>query len=226
MAVVPPMATVGGIGIAITKRFFPFNLFAWICVAIGLGLFSTLTPSSSAAAQYGFQVLTAVGGGIIFPGRVIAVQTPQKNEDDIPIATTLISFFTSLGQSFGLGIGSTIFQNAWSVQVNHQIAKGALSALYRVSAKDAESESLLFSTFPENVRNTYGTVVSESLKALWITLASLATTACLVTLLQKNLSTAEPSKKTGYSVAIIDENKVGQGQLNINESASNADLIV
>ncbi|KAH8816680.1 MFS multidrug transporter [Xylogone sp. PMI_703] len=208
MAVVPPMATVCGIGIAITKRFFHFNLFAWICVAIGLGLFATLTPSTPRAAQYGFQIITAVGGGFLFPGRVIAVQAPQKDQGDIPIATTMVSFFTSLGEAFGLGIGSTIFQNAWTVQVNRQIANGAIREPYIVLASNAVRDSLLFSSFPLGTRDAYGTVISGSLRVLWITLAGLSASACLITLLQKNLSTAKPSEDSESSVVGEDENSI------------------
>ncbi|RFU26452.1 hypothetical protein B7463_g9877, partial [Scytalidium lignicola] len=199
LLVVAPMATVGGLGMAFTKRFFPFNLFAWICITSSVGLFATLTPSSPLAAQYDFQILTAMGSGIIYPGRVMAVQTPQRVQGDIPIASTLVSFFAALGQSFGLGIGSTVFQNAWTAQVDRHIANGALSEAYRVLAQDAKSESLLFPTFPENVGNAYGTVVSGSLRVLWITLAGLAASACLLTLLQRNLSTARPLPEDGNS---------------------------
>lgn len=190
MAVVPPVAAAAGVGIALTKRFVPFNLAAWIILPIGLGLFSTLDANSTHGAQFGYQTLTAIGGGIVFSGRLLAVQAPQRRAEDIPMATTLVSLFTSLGQSFGLGIGGTIFQNSWNAELDKQIALGRLQGAEIILARDVENAALLIRRLPEGVQEAYAIIVSKSLRVLWITLAALAVSACLATTFQRNLSTA------------------------------------
>jgi len=188
MAVVPPPAAVAGVGIAIAKRFMPFNLVAWIILPVGLGLFSTLDRTSSQGAKIGYQAFVAIGGSIGFSGRLLAVQTPQKRLEDIPMTKTLVSFFTSLGQSFGLAIGGTIFQNDRTKNVNKQIASGRLQAADLILSRNVEDSALLIRKLLDDVQAVYAHIVSESLRLLWITLAALATSAFLVTLLQKNLS--------------------------------------
>jgi hypothetical protein len=180
---------------AVTKRFQPFNLVAWILMTAGVGAFATLTRSSPSAAAYGFQALLAIGGGIIFPGRIFAAQAPQTEDDDVPIATTMVSFFTSLGQAFGLGIGGTIFQNRWTEMVHQQILAGTIPEKYVIPARDVESLALELASFPMDVQIAYQTVVSGSLRVLWITLAALSATAFLATLAQRNLSLSRPQQR-------------------------------
>lgn len=211
---VPPVAAAAGVGIALTKRFMPFNLVACIILPIGLGLFSTLDAKSTQGEQYGYQSLTAIGGGIIFSGRLLAVQAPQRRAEDIPMATTLVSLFTSLGQSFGLGIGGTIFQNAWNAELDKQVALGRLRGTEIISARDAENAALLIRRLPEEARSAYAIIVSQSLRVLWITLAALAASACLATVFQRNLSTAaqQPHVKGNdtKNERLVDE--LGSGQ--------------
>jgi len=94
------------------KRFQKLLCFAWVLVVIGLALVSTLRVDSSLSAAYGFQIIAALGGGIILPGRLLAVQSSQ-NDDDVAMATTLVTFMLSLGQAFGVGVGGSVFQNRW-----------------------------------------------------------------------------------------------------------------
>jgi hypothetical protein len=121
---------------------------------------------------------------------LLAVQTPQKVEEDIPIATTLVSFFTALGQSVGIALGGTIFQNLWTTEVNKLISMGELQPSDRILAKDAEGAALRLWRAPTSIQAAYAGVVSKSLRAVWLTLMALALSAFLATLLQRNLSTA------------------------------------
>jgi hypothetical protein len=202
MVTVTTVAGVGGIILSLTKRFMPFNVLAWTLLSVGLGLTSTLDENSSRPAQYGFQVIMAIGGGIIFTGRLLAVQTPQKVAEDIPIATTLVSFFTSFGQSIGIALGGTIFQNVWTTKVNKLISKGGLQPSDRISAKDVEGAALGLRKAPSSIQAAYAVVVSESLKAVWLTLMALSTSAFLATLLQRNLSTANLAKPSDECIEV------------------------
>ena len=165
MAVVPPLAAAADIAIVDTKRFKPFNVAAWIILPIGLGLFSTLNQNSSRTAQAGYQSLTAVGGGIVFAGRLLAVQAPQKRSEDIPMATTLVSLFKSLGQTFGLAIGGNIFENSWTGEVKRQVASGNLREIV-IFARNAEIAALLIRKLTKEVQAVYAIVVSKSLRLL------------------------------------------------------------
>lgn len=67
-------------------------------------------PDSNGGVLYGLRVFSSVGGGLLFPTPVFAAQVNQRNQD-IAIATSLIAFFRSVGQTFGVAIGGVILQN-------------------------------------------------------------------------------------------------------------------
>lgn len=217
MAVVPPLAAAAGVAIAVTRRFKPFNLIAWIILPIGLGLFSTLDHDSSHAAQAGYQSFTAIGGGIVFSGRLLAVQAPQKRPEDTPMVTTLISLFTSLGQAFGLAVGGTVFENCWTSEVERHVALGNLQKADVILARNAESAALQVRLLSIDAQIVYADVVSQSLRVLWITLAALATSAFLATLFQRNLTTVSPAHQIDYGED--DSAQIAQLDISLLESA-------
>jgi hypothetical protein len=61
-----PVAAVGG-GIIISKmqRFRTVNSIAWLLVTIGFSLMTQLKIDSHKGIQYGFQVIQAIGGGMV-----------------------------------------------------------------------------------------------------------------------------------------------------------------
>jgi hypothetical protein len=61
-----PIAAVGG-GIIISKmqRFRTVNSIAWLLVTIGFSLMTQLKINSHKGIQYGFQVIQAIGGGMV-----------------------------------------------------------------------------------------------------------------------------------------------------------------
>ncbi|KAF2186648.1 MFS general substrate transporter [Zopfia rhizophila CBS 207.26] len=190
IATIPFCAAVFGIVMAITKHYKYFNVFAWISLSIGIGLLALLTPNISLGKAYGYQIVLAIGGGIIFPGRILAVQVSNKDED-VAIATTMVSFFTSLGEAFGVGVGGSIFQNRWEALTNSYVQSGILPEEYRIGNHAAEGAAESIKQFPEGIQAVYREVMTGSLRTLWITFAVFSAVAFFVSLGQRNLSLAE-----------------------------------
>lgn len=137
--------------------------------------------------QFGFQVLYGIGGGILFPGRLCAMQASQL-DTDAPMATVLNSLATSLGQAFGVGIGATILQNVWGTKVAQSSAAGLIPAQYILSKFQAEQAGSLISMFPDAVQDVYRLIMADVIDALFIALAGFSGLALVGSLFSRNLS--------------------------------------
>jgi len=146
-----------------------------------------LHVNSNKAMKYGFQVIYALGGGVLFPGRLCAVQASQQ-DSDVPMATALISFCTSLGQAFGVGIGGVIFQNHWTAQLASAMQSHSFSPNEIITYREAEQTSQLIKNFPVEIQEIYRAIMANVIDTLFIVLATLSGVAFLVSLTSRNLS--------------------------------------
>jgi MFS family permease len=178
---------VSGFIFARIKRFQKLMWAAWSLVVIGTALLSTLRPNSSPAQQYGYQIIGALGGGIILPGRVLSVQAAQKPED-VAMATTVVAFMLSMGQAFGIGVGGTIIQNRWDTLVNQALAARELIPKFKITSSDFEAAWKITSAFPAQYRQVYQDITAESMSTMFIFCASCAGVGLLTSLLSKDLS--------------------------------------
>lgn len=62
---VPVTAILGGLFITHLQRFKFVNSAAWVLVTVGFALMTQLRVESSKAKQYGFQVIYALGAGVV-----------------------------------------------------------------------------------------------------------------------------------------------------------------
>jgi hypothetical protein len=194
------------------KQFKWINTIAAAALTIGFSLMSTLTTTTMAANITGFQIISGIGGGILFPGRLMAVQALQKGED-VAIATALVSFFTSFGQSFGVAIGGAVFQNRWDMEVAKRVSQGGIAPEFLISSKNAEQTAAIIKAFPENVREVYRVVMASTVSVIWIVVASFAGLAVLASLGMRDISLEKNVKTT---------EKIDSGVESLDESASGA----
>lgn len=203
-ATIPPAAAVAGFLIAKAQSFRMINSIALVLLTLGFGFTSLLRPESNKGMQLGFQILYGIGGGILFPGRQIAIQASQKDED-VPMATALSSFTICLGQTFGVAIGGAIFQNVWSQKVAENIASGLLPAEFALSRLEAEQAGRLMAAFPDDIQMIYRGIVSQSVNAIFIVLAAFSAAATVGSFFSRNLSL---DKDSSSSQAFIDKRSI------------------
>lgn len=163
------------------------NCIAWAFLTTGFALMTLLSPESSKGFQFGPQVIYGIGGGILYMGRLCAMQASQPDED-VPMATALVSFTSSLGQAFGIGIGGAIFQNEWEHQLKRRIREGSLPNEFILSKFQAEQAVELLKSFPEVVQRVYASIVADAIDSLFVALAAFSGAALLGSMLSKNLS--------------------------------------
>lgn len=109
---------ISGSLITIIGYYVPFMWAGSLLLTIGSGLLFTLTATSTRSHWIGYQFIAAFGAGICpqIPFSAVPLALPQ---DDLPIASALVAFCTSLGPTIGIAIGQSIF----TTEVAQQLAR-------------------------------------------------------------------------------------------------------
>ncbi|KAJ6586404.1 major facilitator superfamily domain-containing protein [Mycena vulgaris] len=105
-----PFALLAGISIAVLKRYRLVNWIGWSITIIGYGLVSTLREDSSVGKWVGYQIIGAIGVGLIFSAPLFPLLAPLPNTRAAS-ALALFTFTRSFSQTWGITISSTILQN-------------------------------------------------------------------------------------------------------------------
>ncbi|KAJ6620193.1 iron permease [Mycena sp. CBHHK59/15] len=99
-----------GVTIAVLKKYRAVNWIGWSATIIGYGLISTLREDSSVGKWVGYQVIGAIGVGLIFSAPLFPLLAPLPNTRAAS-ALALFTFTPSFSQMWGITISSTILQN-------------------------------------------------------------------------------------------------------------------
>lgn len=183
----PIFAATGGLAMSRLSHFKYFNVASMLLITTGVAGMTTLPADPSLGQQIGFQILYSIGGGALFPGRLVAVQASQL-EDDTRMATSLVSFTTSLGQAFGVAIGGTVIQNVWNRDVAAAVADRSLPQQYVLDGSRAAQAAEIIAGFPEEIAGFYRQVGAGSIGRVWLVCAVLGGVGVVASLLSGNLS--------------------------------------
>lgn len=182
-----PSAAIAGVIMTLTLRFRSTVWIGWVLTVISCGLFTLLSPETTTAQRVGYLIVMGVGTGVLFPAVQFAVQAGQPDED-VAIATSTFVFLRSLGQTFGVAISGTIFQNQWDKNMANLIAEGAIPPAFQVPGNQAEGAVIYLSQLPPAVLATARQLYSDSLRTVWIFFIPLAGIALIASLFMKNYS--------------------------------------
>ena len=211
--VIPIAAATAGILMSRLSHFKYFNAVAFALMVAGCGCLSTLGADPSLGPIIGFQFLFSIGGGILFPGRLVAVQAAQRelpggkrgeeDRSDVRMATSLVSFMTSLGQAFGIAMGSTSLQSAWDALVNDAAHAGLLAGpdgeVFLVPGQQAAKSADVVALLPPLVAAQYRDIAARSIARVWYVCTGLAVLGFVVAAASRNLSLQ--SKHEEHAVA-------------------------
>ncbi|KAJ7499342.1 iron permease [Mycena latifolia] len=108
--VTAPFVLVAGAMITVLQKYRAVNWIGWVLMITGFGLFSTLREDSAVGKWVGYQIVVAIGIGMLFVAPVFALLAPLPN-DRVASALALLSFTRSFCQTWGITISSTVLQN-------------------------------------------------------------------------------------------------------------------
>ncbi|KAJ4863499.1 major facilitator superfamily domain-containing protein [Trichoderma breve] len=177
-----------GIWVSRSLRFQKMTWLAWALLTTGTGLVALMKPNSSAGILYAIRIIPAIGGGFLFQLPLFAVQSTAAGQD-IGIATSMIAFFRSVGQAFGVAIGGTVFQNEFDRFLATAMAAGRIPSDFVITGAQAAGAYERINALPptmHDVQETYRYIYADALRTVWYVTTGIAGMGFLVGLLVRN----------------------------------------
>lgn len=200
-----PACAIVGLVLARSPRIKAASTLGWVLFALGLGLFTMLSTSTSVPTWVFISVPFGIGLGILFASLALATQAsaeyrangpPEEKAKIKTMAASLNPFFRALGQAFGIVVGQVAFTNEMKKKISGVAARNAAELVG--SARDLSiGDSLLKARL-------VGAFV-DSLRVVWWILFALAVFAGLLTLLTVDVEAERPAG--GYGEQRNDEEK-------------------
>jgi EmrB/QacA subfamily drug resistance transporter len=163
-----------GSGQAITRtgRYKPFPIAGTAVMTVGLYLLSTMDPTSSQVAIFGFMFVLGLGLGMVMQVLVLAVQN-AVDYSDLGVATSGATLFRSIGGSLGTAALGAIFSNRLSSELKSVLPAGKASSSNAASTISAKAIAKL----PPTLRDGYLHAFTNSLSTVFEVAAAVAVAA-------------------------------------------------
>ena len=143
----------------------------WFLTTLGLGLLYLLDVDTPIVEWVFLNLVSGLGMGMLFPSMGFSIQASTANED-MAFAVAMYSFCRALGQTFGVAIGGTIFQNEMKKKL---LAYPLLAAQAGEYAKDASSLVQVIKGMEAGLKRTQLIQgYADSLKVVWLVMCGLA----------------------------------------------------
>jgi len=120
-------STGSGILVGRTGRYKIFPVAGTALMALAFLLMSRMDPSTSALVQSAFLVILGAGIGLSMQVLVLIVQN-TSNFEDLGVATSGVTFFRTIGSSFGAAIFGSLFSNFLKDRMGPALAAGGVPA--------------------------------------------------------------------------------------------------
>ncbi|KAI0784111.1 iron permease [Abortiporus biennis] len=162
-----PSAFLGSFAIQVTKKYRPTNVVGWILTVTGCGILSLMRYNSSVAQWVGYQIIAAIGIGILFTSPMFPILAP------LPVQRTaaalgFFAFCRSFAQTWGITIGSTILQNELSKRL-----PGEFISQFPQGADIVFSLIPKIPTLEESLRTQVREAFASSMSTVWKTMAGI-----------------------------------------------------
>lgn len=104
-------STLSGLVVTWRGRYRESLIFGYTIWALGIGLHSSLSPSSSLLMQLGYALVTGFGAGHTFQPSLIAIQA-GVGQEHMAVITGVRSFIRDIGGTFGLAVAGSIISKS------------------------------------------------------------------------------------------------------------------
>ncbi|CAH0044822.1 unnamed protein product [Clonostachys solani] len=182
-----PAAASGGVLLSKFGSYIPIHYVSSGIAIIGFGLFTLLDENSSAGAWIGFQIIEAIGVGVIIPTLLPAVLAPLSDADT-GLATGTWSFFRSFGMSWGTAIPAAIFNNRFDELSGSTIADEALRAQVTGGRAYEHATAAFLKTLSGENRADFIATLDESLRRTWQVSIGFSVIVFLLVFLEKKVA--------------------------------------
>ncbi len=111
-----------GVLVGRTGRYKIFPVTGFFVMAVGLYLLSRLTPETGFWVMSGSMFVLGIGIGLAMQVLTIIVQITARYED-LGVATSAVTFFRTLGSSFGTAVFGAIYSNGLTSRLRSAVAR-------------------------------------------------------------------------------------------------------
>ncbi|KAJ5158827.1 uncharacterized protein N7500_008478 [Penicillium coprophilum] len=200
---VPTAIVAGGL---LTKwgRYKPIHIVATGVIILGLGLFTLFDADSSPAEWIIFQIITAIGLGLLLTTTLAAVQAPLE-EKDVGLATATWAFIRSYGAIWGIAIPAAIFNTEFA-RLSGRISDPAVSAQLAGGEAYSHVSSAFIKSLAPQVQREVVSVYTDTLKLVWYVSLAFAALGFIITFFEKEL-TLRTELETEYGIKDENEGK-------------------
>ena len=183
---VAPASVAVGFAITATGRYRWSLWSGWSLTTLGMGLFYILDVDTTVPAWIFLGLVGGLGLGILFPSMAFAIQAASSSED-IAFAVSYYSFFRAFGQSIGVAVGGTVFQNQMHLKLLKYPLLADKAAEY---SRDAASLVRIIKSIPTDnpQRLELMHAYADSIKTIWAVMCGLAGVALILSFFIKGLS--------------------------------------
>lgn len=208
------VSVAAGYFIRLTGRYLELIWIGMAGTCLGFGLFIKLGVNSSLVETVLFQIIAAVGVGLVFQPPLIALQSLVA-QDDVAVATALLGFFRSFSTAVSAVIGGVIFQN--QMQVHYEKLQLILPAdvARNFSGQAAAANVKLIGTLTGVEKLAVQKSYAESLSSMWILYSSIAGLGLVLSVFitKQDLASEHVATRTGLEK---------DGQANASEAVATA----
>jgi MFS family permease len=180
-----PGAMIAAIALSRWGKFKPIHLLGFALTTLGMGLFSILGKHTVIAEWAVFQIITALGIGIVIDTLLPAFQAPAS-EADQATATATWGFFRAFGCIWGVAIPSVIFNNRIDQNL-YTISDSTARQLLGNGGAYQQASAAFVQQFPLNVQEEIRSLYTSALDRIFWIGAIFSGLACLLVLLEREV---------------------------------------
>jgi len=211
-------------------RYKPIHLAGFALSILGVGLFNLLDVDTTTAQLVAYQLVAAVGSGLVLNTLLPAVQA-QVDERHQAATTAAWSFVRSLGSVWGVAVPAAVFNNRFSTVAARVIADPAVRRLFDGGNRAYENARADFvMSFPVPVRAQIVRAYMEALKLIWQIAIAFSGANFVVVLFEKEVPLrTELETEFGLESAGKTSERLGEGGETTAEghnSTSGQDLVM
>ena len=177
---VVPSAIFVGITVGITGKYRWAIWAGWVLTTLGCGLLILLDVNTSIVAWVFLELVSGIGIGLLFPAIALAIQASAPQEDTA-VAATFGTFFRYFGQTLGVAVGGTIFQNRIHTYLESIPSLAANATYYALNSVELVEElKLMPPDSPVGIQLRLG--FADSYRTIWAVMCALAGVALIASL--------------------------------------------
>ena len=180
-----PFAIFAGFLLTAFGRYKPLHLISWALKVIGLGLYTTLDAGSSTGEWTGYQIIQAIGTGMLMSALLPAVQAGLP-ESDMATATATFQFVRAYGAIWGFAIPSAIFNSQFS-NLAGRINDANVRELLDGGGAYSHVSRDFINSFEPLVKGQIISVYKDSLKVVWQVALGISCFSFLIVFLEREI---------------------------------------